>query len=111
MHFVLIKSNFGGKKMEMMEKMMGNMDKAEMKEMMQKMMSKCCDDMTEEHKEKVAEEIKSGSCKEGEMPQMPQMIMKMMPLCLEMILPKLSEEDRNKFVMEMASILFAKSAH
>lgn len=94
--------------MEKMEKMMGNMDKGEMKKMMEQMMSKCCGDMSEEHKEKAAQEIKTGCCEEGEMPQMPQMIMKMMPHCLEMILPKLSEEDRNKFVMEMASILFAK---
>lgn len=94
--------------MEKMEKMMGNMDKGEMKKMMEQMMSKCCGDMSEEHKEKAAQEIKTGCCEEWEMPQMPQMIMKMMPHCLEMILPKLSEEDRNKFVMEMASILFAK---
>ncbi len=93
---------------EMMEKMMGNMDKGEMKEMMEKMMSKCCGDMTEEHKEKAAEEIKTGCCEEGEMPQMPQMIMKMMPHCLEMVMPKLSEEDRNNFKLKMASILFAK---
>jgi len=32
-----------------------------MKEMMEKMMSKCCADMTTEDKDKMAEEIKSGS--------------------------------------------------
>ena len=90
-----------------MHKMMENMDQKEMKVMMDKMMSKCCADMTPEEKHKMAEEIKSGSCKEGEMPMMPQMMMKMMPHCLEMLLPKLSEEDRNNFVLKMASILFA----
>jgi len=42
------------------------------------------------------------------MPMMPQMMKKMMPHCLEMLLPKLSKEDRNEFVIKMASILFAK---
>jgi len=93
---------------EMMEKMKENMSKEDMKEMMDKMMSKCCADMTEEDKHKAAEEITSGSCKEEEMPMMPQMMMKMMPHCLEMMLPKLSKEDRNDFVMKMASILFAE---
>jgi len=93
---------------EMMEKMKEKMEKGEMKEMMEKMMSKCCADMTTEEKHQAAEEIKNGSCQEGEMPMMPQMIMKMMPHCLEMVLPKLSKEDRNEFVMKMASILFAK---
>jgi hypothetical protein len=88
-------------------KMMENMDKNEMKVMMDKMMSKCCADMTSEEKHKMVEEIKSGSSKEGEMPMMPQMMMKMMPHCLEMLLPKLSKEDRNKFALKMASILFA----
>ena len=76
---------------------------------MEKMMSKCCADMTTEDKDKMAEEIKNGSCKEGEMPMMPQMMMQMMPHCLEMILPKLSKEDKDKFVLKMASILFAES--
>lgn len=90
-----------------MHKMMENMDEKEMKVMMDNMMSKCCADMTSEEKHKMAEEIKSGSCKEGEIPMMPQMMMKMMPHCLEMLLPKLSEEDRNNFALKMASILFA----
>ena len=93
---------------EMMKKMKEKMGRGEMKDMMDNMMSKCCADMTEEDKHKAAEEIKSGCCKEGEMPMMPQMMMKMMPHCLEMMLPKLSKEDRNEFVMKMASILFAK---
>ena len=59
-------------------------------------------------KKSAMEEIKSGCGKEGEMPMMPQMITKMMPHCLEMVLPKLSKEDRNEFVMKIASILFAK---
>lgn len=55
------------------------------------------------------EEMKSGCAKEGEMPMMPQMMMKkMMPHCLEMLLPKLSKEDRKDFVLKMASILFAE---
>ena len=95
---------------EMMERMKENMGKEDMKQMMDKMMSKCCDDMTTEDKHKMAEEIKSGCCKEGEMPMMPQMMMKMMPHCLEMMLPKLSKEDRSDFVMKMASILFATNA-
>ena len=94
---------------EMMEKMMQNMGKEDKKEMMDKMMSKCCDDMTIEDKHKMAEEIKCGSSKEDEMPMMPQMMMQMMPHCLEMILPKLSKEDKDKFVLKMASILFAES--
>lgn len=93
---------------EMMKKMKEKMGKGEMKEMMEKMMSKCCADMSKEEKHQAAEEIKNGCSKEGEMPMMPQMAMKMMPHCLEMILPKLSKEDRNEFVMKMASILFAK---
>jgi len=95
--------------MKMMENMMGNMSKEEMKGMMDKMMKECCADMTAEDKQKVAEEIKSGSCKEGEMPMMPQMMMEMMPHCLELMLPKLSKEDRNDFVLKMASILFTES--
>ena len=93
-----------------MKKMKEKMGKGEMKEMMDKMMSKCCADMTTEEKHQAAEEIKNGCCKEGEMPIMPQMMMNMMPHCLEMMLPKLSEEDRSNFVMKMASILFAKNA-
>ncbi len=97
---------------EMMERMKEKMGKEDMKEMMEGMMSKCCSDMTVEDKHKMAEEIKSGSCKEGEMPMMPQMMMQMMPHCLEMMLPKLTKEDRNNFVLKMASILFAeKNAH
>ena len=53
------------------------------------------------------EEMKSGCCMEGEMPMMPQMMKKMMPHCLESLLPKLSKEDRSEFVLKMASILFA----
>ena len=53
---------------EMMDKMKENVSKEDMKEMMDNMMSKCCDDMTTEDKHKMAEEIKSGSSKEGEMP-------------------------------------------
>ena len=59
-------------------------------------------------KKAVMEEMKSGCGKEGEMPMMPQMMKKMMPHCLEMVLPKLSKEDRNDFVLKMASVLFAK---
>jgi len=92
---------------DMMGKMMGNTSKGEMKSMMDKMMKECCADMTAEDKHKMAEEIKSGSSKEGEMPMMPQMMMKMMPHCLEIMLPKLSKEDRNDFILKMASILFA----
>ena len=65
--------------------------------------------MTTDDKEKMAEEIKNGCCEEGEMPMMPQMMMQMMPHCLEMILPKLSKEDKDKFVLKMASILFSES--
>jgi len=93
--------------MNTMEKMMENMGNGEMKSMMDKMMNECCADMTAEDKQKMAEEIKSGSCKEGEIPMMPQMMMKKMPQCLKMMLPKLSKEDRNDFVLKMASILFA----
>lgn len=93
---------------EMMEKMMKNMGKENKKEMMEDMMSKCCADMTSVDKHKMAEEIKSGCCEEGEVPMMPQMMMKMMPACLEMILPKLSKEDKDKFVLKMGSILFAE---
>ena len=93
---------------EMMERMKENMGKEDMKEMMDKMMSKFCADMTAEDKHKMAEEIKSGCCKEGEMPMMPQIMMQMMPHCLEMMLPKLSKEDRNHFALKMASILFAE---
>ena len=92
-----------------MEKMMEKMGKDDKKEMMDKMMSKCCADMTTDDKEKMAEEIKNGCCEEGEMPMMPQMMMQMMPHCLEMILPKLSKEDKDKFVLKMASILFSES--
>jgi len=92
--------------MNMMGKMMENMSKEGMKDMMDKMMIGCCADMTAEDKQKMAEEIKSGCCKEGEMPMMPQIMMEMMPQCLEMMLPKLSKEDRNDFVLKMASILF-----
>ncbi len=95
--------------MNMMEKMMENMGKGEMKSMMDKMMKECCADMTAQDKQKMAEEIKSGSSKEGEMPMMPQMMMKMMPHCLEMMLPKLSKEDRSNFVLKIASILFAEN--
>ncbi|MCH7519457.1 MAG: hypothetical protein IH964_10590 [Candidatus Dadabacteria bacterium] len=35
-----------------------------------------------------------------------QMMMKMMPHFLEMMLPKLSKEDRSNYVLEIASILF-----
>ncbi len=94
---------------EMMDKMKENVSKEDMKEMMDNMMSKCCDDMTTEDKHKMEEEIKSGSSKEGEMPMMPQMMMKMMPHCLEMMLPKLSKEDRSNFVLKIASILFAEN--
>jgi len=44
--------------MNMMEKMMGNMGKGEMKSMMDKMMKECCADMTAEDKQKMAEEIR-----------------------------------------------------
>ena len=91
----------------MMKKMMENMSKGEMKGMMDKMMKECCADMIAEDKQKMAEEIKSGSSKGGEMPMMPQIMMEMMPQCLEMMLPKLSKEDRNHFVFVMASILLA----
>jgi len=59
-------------------------------------------------KKAAMEEMKSGFGKEGEMPMMAQMMKKMMPHCLEMVLPKLSKEDRNDFVLKMASVLFAK---
>lgn len=95
--------------MDIMDKMKKNMSKGDMKEMMDQMMSKCCADMTSEDKNKMAEEIKSGCCQEGEMPMMPQMMMEMMPHCLEMMLPKLSKEDRSNFVLKMASILFAEN--
>jgi len=95
---------------EMIERMKEKIGKKDVKQMMDKMMSKCCEDMTTEDKHKVVEEIKNGSSKEGETPMMPQMMMKMMPHCLEMMLPKLSEEDRSNFVLKIASILFAKNA-
>ena len=112
MHCVVIKRYLGGieEMKEMMERMKENMGKEDMKAMMEGMMSKCCADMTPEDKHKMAEEIKTGCCQEGEMPMMPQMMMEMMPHCLEMMLPKLSEEDRSKFVLKMASILFAPNA-
>ncbi len=44
--------------MNMMEKMMENMGKGEMKSMMDKMMKECCADMTAEDKQKMAEEIR-----------------------------------------------------
>jgi hypothetical protein len=106
----VMKRYLGGEKMEeMMGRMKGHLGKEDMKEMMEKTLSKCCADMTAEEKHEMAEEIKSGSCKEGEMPMMPQMMMKMMPHCLELILPKLSEEDKKDFVLKMASILFAQN--
>jgi hypothetical protein len=106
----VIKRYLGGEKMkEMMGSMKEHMGKDDMKKMMDKMMSKCLADMTAEERHKMAEEIKGGSCKEGEMPVMPQMMMKMMPHCLELMLPKLSKEDKKDFVVKMASILFAKN--
>ena len=106
----VIKRYLGGKKMkEMMGRMKEHMGKEDMKEMMDKMMSKCGSDMTEEERHKTAEELKSGSCKEGDLPMMPQMMMKIMPHCLELMLPKLSKEDKKDFVVKMASILFAKN--
>ena len=59
-------------------------------------------------KKSAMEEMKNGFGKEREMRMMPQMMKKMMPHCLEMVLPKLSKEDRNDFVLKMASVLFAK---
>ncbi len=106
----VIKRYLGGEKMkEIMGNIKEHMGKEDMNEMMDKMMSKCSADMTAEEKHKMAEEIKSGSCKEGEMPMMPQMMMKMMPHCLELMLPKLSEEDKKDFVLKMASILFTQN--
>jgi predicted Holliday junction resolvase-like endonuclease len=106
----VIKRYLGGEKMkEMMGSMKEHMGKEEMKEIMDEMMSKCFADMTAEEKQRMAEEIKSGSCKEGEMRMMPQMMMKMMPHCLELMLPKLSKENKKDFVVKMASILFAKN--
>ena len=55
-------------------------------------------------KKAAMEEMKSGFGKEGEMPMMKNM----MPHCLKMVLPKLSKEDRNDFLLKMASVLFAK---
>ena len=60
-------------------------------------------------KKAAMEKIKSGCAEEGGMLMMPQMMMKkMMPHCLKKLLPKLSKEDRNDFVLKMASILFAE---
>ena len=94
-----------------MEKMMENMKKGEMKGGLIAMAGVLgIIGLIAMRKKKAAmEEVKSGCGKEGEMPMMPQMMMKkMMPHCLEMLLPKLSKEDRNDFVLKMASILFAE---
>jgi len=94
-----------------MEKMMENMKKGEMKwGLIATAGVLGIIGLIAMRKKKAAmEEMKSGCGKEGEMPMMPQMMMKkMMPHCLEMLLPKLSKEDRNDFVLKMASILFAE---
>ena len=95
--------------MNMMEKMMQNMSKEEMSSMMNKLMKECCADMTSEDKEKLAEEIKCGCCKEGEVPILPQKMMVMMPQCLKVLLPRLSKEDRKECILKMDTILFSKN--
>jgi len=85
----------------MLNKIMEGMNKQDMKTMM----DECCAHMTEENKQKMAEEIKGGCCKEGELPIMPQMMIEMMPKCLNMMLPKVSRENRIDFVLKMVSTL------
>lgn len=107
----LIKKYLGCEKMkEKMGSMKEQMGKEDMRKMMDNMMTKCFADMTPEEKHKMAEEMKSGSCEEGQGPMMPQLMMKMMPHCLELMLPKLSKEDKKDFIVKMASILFAQNA-
>ncbi|GAJ07733.1 unnamed protein product [marine sediment metagenome] len=46
-----------------------------------------------------------GGGKKGEMSMMPQMMMKMMPQCLRMMLPDMPKEKRIDFVLRMVTTL------
>ena len=94
---------------KMMENFFENMDSEEkqklMEAMMQKMMSGC--DMMS-MMPKMMMNMMGNSCssdKMPNMPMMPNMVQQMMPKCLAMILPQMEKDQREKFIMEMMTIL------
>ena len=119
--------------MGMMEKMMGfmmgRMSKEEKDDMMGKMMDKFFADMTADDKKKMMAEMMpkmmmgmmgGGEDKGGmmgmmskmtdggnamDMPMGPQMMMKMMPQCLEIILPTVPKYKRIDFILKMDATL------
>lgn len=122
-----------GKKMEeMMELMMGKMSQDERQKIVEKMMGKFLDGMTADDKRKMMETMMPGMTEgvdmtqmmsrmmegmmrkmstagvgqgEAGMPMMPQMMIEMMPKCLEMLLPRVPKEKRTDFVSTMVATL------
>ena len=106
---------------KMMQGMMGRMSKEEKEAMMSKMMDKFLGDMTSEDKQKMMSEMMPkmmtnmmGNSKDGmtgicknkmEEFGMPDMMRKMMPQCLNIMLPKLSKEKRIDFILKLIIIL------
>ena len=117
---------------KMMEFMMGRMSKEEREDMMENMMGNFFADMSTEDKQNMMENMmpkmmegvnmmemmpkmmmgeggmmsKMMEDNKGEgMAMMPNMMMEMMPNCLNIMLPKVPVEERTNFVLKMVGIL------
>jgi hypothetical protein len=115
-----------------MEMMMNKMCSGDKEKMMNEMMGKFCDNMSPEDRKKMMEtmmpkmmqginmmELMPGmmmkmmgnqdSCcgdkADSKMSMMPEMAQKMMPVCLEFILPKISIEKRERFILKLISVI------
>jgi len=103
----------GQNKEEMMSKMMenffGSMSQEDKQQMMENMMSKMMSgsDMISMMPKMMMNMMGESNCidKMSNMPMMPEMAQEMMPKCLKMVLPKIEQEKREKFIMTMMEIL------
>ena len=109
-------------KASMMDKMMAKffegMTKEDKQKMMQEMMPKMMEGMTmmdmmsgmmgggeHEGMTGMMSGMVGGDCQEGAMPLMSQMMEKMMPHCLEVVLPTMPKEVRSDFALKLVKSL------
>lgn len=93
-------------KQKIMEQMMPRMmEGINMMDMMPKMMIRMMDSSNSEGGIAGMMSPVMGGGHGREMPMMPQMMMGMMPRCLEMMLPNIPEDKRSVFVLEMVASL------
>lgn len=89
-------------KKEMMEEMFPKMmEGINMMEIMPQMMMR----MMQSQGGKGVMSQMSGSGKEPQIPSMPEMMMEMMPRCLEVIMPNIPKEKRSDFISKMITTL------